>query len=97
MLLRRSNINPTALEQYAREAATYSTNGGLQNLEFALNHHGQHDVAIFDFTSLFASEHASQILERKGKKLLLCVAGDTLLEVGRYNVLRANIHLSRAY
>ncbi len=80
-LLSKSNINQTALEQYSKEAAMYSTNGALQNLQFATNHRGNHDVAIFDFTSLFASEHASMILERKGKRMLLCVAGDTLLEV----------------
>ena len=81
MLLRQSNVNQSALEKYAKDAASYSTKGGLQDVQFALNHRGNRDVAIFDFTSLFASEHASQILERKGKRLLLCVAGDTLLEV----------------
>ena len=81
MLLSRNNVNQTALEKYAVEAATYSTKGGLTNLQFATNHRGKKDVAVFDFTSLFASEHASQIMERKGKRILLCVVGDTLLEV----------------
>ena len=81
MLLARKNIDQKSLENYAKEAATFSTKGGLGDLEFALNHREEHDVAIFDFTSLFASEHASRIVERKGKRLLLCVAGDTLLEV----------------
>lgn len=81
----RDNISQTALEQYSRDAASYSTNGRLRNLEFATNHRGNHDVAIFDFTSLFASEHASMIMERKGKRLLMGVAGDTLLEVRQMN------------
>ena len=39
-------------------------------------------MALFDFTSLFASENAARIVERKGKKILLCVVGDSLVEVG---------------
>ena len=42
---------------------------------------GEDDVALFDFTSLFASENAARIVERKGRKVLLCVAGDSLNEV----------------
>ena len=37
-------------------------------------------MALFDFTSLFASQHASKILKRKGHSLLVMVAGDTLIE-----------------
>ena len=50
-------------------------------MEFEKNHRGEKDVALFDFTSLFASENAARIIERKGKRILLCVAGDSLLEV----------------
>ena len=38
-------------------------------------------MALFDFTSLFASENAARIVERKGRRILLCVAGDSLIEV----------------
>ena len=38
-------------------------------------------MALFDFTSLFASENAARIVERKGRRILLCVAGDSLNEV----------------
>ena len=38
-------------------------------------------MALFDFTSLFASENAARIVERKGKRILLCLVGDSLLEV----------------
>ena len=41
-------------------------------------------MALFDFTSLFASENAARIVERKGHKVLLCVAGDSLNEVCLY-------------
>ena len=81
MLLSQRNISQTSLETYAKEAATYSTKSSLGKLQFASNHRGENDVAIFDFTSLFASVNASRILERKGKKLLLCQIGDSLLEV----------------
>ena len=63
------------------DAATFSTKGGLSNLEFEKNYKGENDIALFDFTSMFASENASRIVERKGKRLLLCVAGDSLIEV----------------
>ena len=81
MLLSRNNVCQQSLEAYAKEAATFSTKGGLRELKFAINHRGENDVAIFDFTSLFASENASRIIERKGQKLLLAIAGDSLLEV----------------
>lgn len=81
MLLSYKNIDQSSLESFAKEAVTYSTKGALRELEFAINHKGNNDVAIFDFTSLFASVNASRIMERKGKRILLCVAGDTLLEV----------------
>jgi hypothetical protein len=36
---------------------------------------------MFDFTSLFQAENSSRFLERKGKRLLLALIGDSLLEV----------------
>jgi hypothetical protein len=54
-------------------------------VEFEKNHRGENDVALFDFTSLFASENAARIIERKGKRILLCVAGDSLLEVSTFS------------
>lgn len=80
-MLARSNINRAALEQYALEAASFTTKGQIKHLEFVLNQRGNNDVAVFDFTALYSSENASKIIERKGKKLLLGVAGDTLMEV----------------
>ena len=80
-LLSRSNISRPALEQYAREAATFATNGKLGKLELALKDGKENDVAIFDFTSFFAAKHAARIVEKKGKKILLALAGDSLLEV----------------
>ena len=66
--------------EYAREAADFSTNYQLPHMDFAVNHYGQPDVAMFDFTSMFAAENASRVLERCGHKLLMCLVGDSLLE-----------------
>ena len=80
-LLAPENVDKKALERYAIEATAYATDGALGSVEFEKNHRGENDVALFDFTSLFASENAARIIERKGKRILLCVAGDSLLEV----------------
>lgn len=80
-LLSPSNVDRKSLERYAIEAATFSTKGELGDLEFEKNHKGENDVALFDFTSLFAAENASRIVEKKGKRILMCLAGDSLLEV----------------
>lgn len=72
-----------ALMLYAREAAEFSTEYQMIGMEFAVNHYGQPDVAMFDFTSMYAAENASRILERRGHKLLMILVGDSLLEVRR--------------
>ncbi|RXN15479.1 methionine sulfoxide oxidase mical3b-like protein [Labeo rohita] len=59
MLLSRNNVDQTALLSYAREAADFSTNHQLPTLDFAINHYGQPDVAMFDFTCMYASENAA--------------------------------------
>lgn len=81
-LLSRENVNQEALMSYACEAADVSTNHQLPKLDFAHNHYGQPDVAMFDFTSMFAAEHSSRVMERNGHRLLIALAGDSLLEVG---------------
>ncbi len=52
-LLSMSNINQEALFDYAREAADFATDYKLPHLDFAVNHYGKPDVAMFDFTSMF--------------------------------------------
>ena len=75
------------LEDYVVETVTYATEGGLGEVEFEKNHRGENDVALFDFTSMYAAENASRIIERKGKRILLCIAGDALLQVCTCNVM----------
>ena len=66
---------------YAKQAADVSTQQQLPSLDFAHNHYGQPDVAMFDFTSIFHAEHASRVVERHGHRLLVGLVGDSLLEV----------------
>lgn len=54
-------MNQEALLSYAREAADFGTNYQLPSLDYAINHYGQADVAMFDFTSMYASENAALI------------------------------------
>ncbi len=52
-LLANENVNQEALFEYAREAADFATKYSMPHLEFAVNHYGKPDVAMFDFTSMF--------------------------------------------
>ncbi|XP_077419306.1 F-actin-monooxygenase mical2b isoform X5 [Vanacampus margaritifer] len=79
-LLSSDNVNQEALLCYAREAADFGTNYQLPTLDFAINHCGQPDVAMFDFTSMHASENATLVRERFGHQLLVALVGDSLLE-----------------
>uniref|UniRef100_A0A8D3D618 F-actin monooxygenase n=1 Tax=Scophthalmus maximus TaxID=52904 RepID=A0A8D3D618_SCOMX len=79
-LLSQRNVDHDALQVYAREAANFSTNHQLPSLDFAMNHYGQPDVAMFDFTCMYASENAAMIRQRHGHQLLVTLVGDSLLE-----------------
>ncbi|XP_063546906.1 F-actin-monooxygenase MICAL3-like isoform X5 [Cydia strobilella] len=79
-LLSFENVDRAALMRYAQEAARFSTEGRLPLSEFALNHYGEPDVALFDFTSMYAAENASMVYERLGRRLLCQLVGDSLLE-----------------
>uniref|UniRef100_A0A8C5N8L2 F-actin monooxygenase n=1 Tax=Gouania willdenowi TaxID=441366 RepID=A0A8C5N8L2_GOUWI len=79
-LLSSENVDQEALLGYAREAADFGTNYQLPTLDFAMNHCGQPDVAMFDFTNMYASENAALVRERFGHQLLVALVGDSLLE-----------------
>nr|XP_046251209.1 protein-methionine sulfoxide oxidase mical2b isoform X3 [Scatophagus argus] len=79
-LLSSDNVNQEALLSYAREAADFGTNYQLPSLDYAINHYGQPDVAMFDFTCMYASENAALIREKHGHQLLVALVGDSLLE-----------------
>uniref|UniRef100_A0A3P8RNP5 Molecule interacting with CasL protein 1 n=1 Tax=Amphiprion percula TaxID=161767 RepID=A0A3P8RNP5_AMPPE len=79
-LLAPANVDHEALCRYAHDAAFFSTGGKLSDLEFAQNHAGRPDVAMFDFTCMHRAENASLVRERRGQKLLMGLVGDCLVE-----------------
>jgi hypothetical protein len=79
-LLHSNNVSTQKLQDYAREAADFSTKYQMPTFEFAVNHYGKPDVAMFDFTSMFAAENSSRMIVRKNYRLLMCIVGDSLLE-----------------
>lgn len=89
-LLAPANVDQKALCEYAKEAVDFSTSYKLPHHDFAINHYGKEDVAMFDFTSMHAAENASRITERKGKRLLMGIVGDTLIEV--FCLIRLHIY-----
>ncbi|XP_067166584.1 F-actin-monooxygenase MICAL1 [Apteryx mantelli] len=79
-LLAPDNVNREALLSYAKEAANFSTNYCLPELEFALNHRSLPDVDMFDFTCMTRSENAALVREHDGARLLVGLVGDCLVE-----------------
>ncbi|XP_030076989.1 F-actin-monooxygenase MICAL2 [Microcaecilia unicolor] len=79
-LLSPENVNYEALLQYAREAANFSTNYQLPQLEFALNHRNRPDVDMFDFTCMYRAEDAAMVHEHNATRLLVGLVGDCLVE-----------------
>ncbi|XP_068029314.1 F-actin-monooxygenase MICAL1 isoform X2 [Anomalospiza imberbis] len=79
-LLAPENVNRDALLSYAKEAANFSTNYCLPELEFALNHRHLPDVDMFDFTCMTRSENAALVREHNGSRVLLGLVGDCLVE-----------------
>ncbi|XP_071134394.1 F-actin-monooxygenase MICAL3-like isoform X3 [Mytilus edulis] len=79
-LLSQQNVCKDKLLNYAKEAADFSTNHLLPHLDYAINNYGQPDVAMFDFTSMFAAVNACRAVKRNGHTLLSCLVGDSLLE-----------------
>ncbi|XP_075377718.1 F-actin-monooxygenase MICAL1 isoform X2 [Mycteria americana] len=79
-LLSPENVNQDALLSYAKEAANFSTNYRLPELEFALNHRNLPDVDMFDFTCMTRSENAALVRDHNGARLLVGLVGDCLVE-----------------
>ncbi|XP_072910101.1 F-actin-monooxygenase mical1-like isoform X2 [Hemitrygon akajei] len=79
-LLSADNVDSDSLLRYARDAANFSTKSQMPNLEFATNHQGKPDVAMFDFTCMYRSEYSALVKERHGRRLLIALVGDCLVE-----------------
>ncbi|CAG2180303.1 unnamed protein product, partial [Oppiella nova] len=88
LLLDDANINREELLRYARDAAEWTS--GLRDLEFALNGSQSPDVALFDFTSVYAARNASRAKQIRttccapggeaSTHVLMLLTGDSLLE-----------------
>eukprot|EP00095_Tigriopus_kingsejongensis_P001255 maker-scaffold374_size191929-snap-gene-0.34 protein:Tk01255 transcript:maker-scaffold374_size191929-snap-gene-0.34-mRNA-1 annotation:"mical" len=63
-LLARKNVNQEKLLTYIKDTCDYCTDYQLPNTAFALNHHGQPDVALFDFTSMNAARSSVFVKEK---------------------------------
>ena len=74
-------MNQNKLLEYIRDTCDYCTDYQLPDLNFSINHHGEPDVALFDFTSMFAASNSTFVKEKNGKQLLCALVGDGLLEV----------------
>ncbi|XP_060701565.1 F-actin-monooxygenase mical1 isoform X2 [Hemiscyllium ocellatum] len=79
-LLSPQNVCSKSLLSYAQEAANFATKYQLPHLEFAQNHRGEPDVAMFDFTCMYRSENAALVKEQHGRRLLVALVGDCLVE-----------------
>lgn len=80
-LLSRDNVDQEMLCKYAAQAADFATHGKLPQLNYAQNHNGQADIAMFDFTALCSAVYSTRLSERCGRNLIMTIVGDSLHEV----------------
>ena len=80
-LLAPSNRNAAKLNAFAEEIARVTTHNQIPDLTFERNHHGEEDIAMFDFTSMSMANHSCYVKSRDGRTLIQSIVGDTLLEV----------------
>ena len=78
-LLSKDNIDRAALVQYAMDAARFSTQHFSSPLPCTLEDL-EDDLSIFDFSNLNSSSHASKVVERGGRRLVLGLVGDSLMQ-----------------
>ncbi len=74
------------LIECTRRTVDYVTNHQLPTLEYARNHKGEDDVAIFDFSARHEAKFSCYVKDRRRHKLFLVIVGDTLLEVCNYYI-----------
>ena len=82
-LMASGNIDKEEMYRFAIDAAEYSTEALSQKLptrEFALDHRGNPDVSVFDFTDLYCASNASRVKLVGGHKLIMACVGDSLLQ-----------------
>jgi len=79
-LLHPNNIHLENMKKFARSVAKWATDGLMPERKFADNGKGCDDIAIFDFTKMTKRVNSSRFEERNGKKLLIGLVGDALVE-----------------
>ena len=81
-LLDKDNQNTDALKEFVLKAAVHSTEGNpvkkSARLECSLDN--MVDVSIFNFSELYRSAQASRVIERRGRRLLIGLVGDSLMQ-----------------
>uniref|UniRef100_A0A1I7WV41 FAD_binding_2 domain-containing protein n=1 Tax=Heterorhabditis bacteriophora TaxID=37862 RepID=A0A1I7WV41_HETBA len=73
-------LNKILFFDYSKFTFIFNVQGKLPALNFATNHRGHEDIAMFDFTSLYSSRCSVRLVERLGKYLLMGIVGDSLHE-----------------
>ena len=81
-LLDKDNQNMDALKEFVLKAAVHSTERNpvkkSARLECSLDN--LVDVSIFNFSELYRSAQASRVIERRGRRLLIGLVGDSLMQ-----------------
>ena len=76
-LLLSTNIDQQKLKQFAMEAATFSTGHFSSPLPCSLQDLHK-DISIFDFSQLQSSKNSCRVMQRRGRRLVLGLVGDSL-------------------
>lgn len=85
-LLQKQNVDLDKLVELTMDTVHYATKYKLPStIRLVQNPNGTPDIAMFDFTSIKKAASASRMIERKGKRLLLALVGDSLLQVIRWH------------
>ena len=79
-LLARENIDRKSLENVARQIASHCNLP--EHIQFKLNHNGQKDIELFDFTKKLAATEQVKIIQNSdlSSPLFVFLTGDALLE-----------------
>ena len=83
-LLSEANKDMAALRMFAVKAAgaTTENNPVKKSARLEVTLEDLVDVSIFNFSELYSSAHACRVVERGGRRLLVGLVGDSLMQVG---------------
>lgn len=78
--MENQNIDMPSLELYTRDAVNFCTNNVMSDKNFVKNS-GIDDLIMVNMSPRYQAVNASRVFEMNGKKLLLGLIGDSLVEV----------------